>query len=162
MLSVSGQCESGDPDCPCCDHAYDAGRTWVTLDLISKFSLPCGWDIEEALENPLTQSWHRDHVLPVLKHIRDTGEHEITSYPLRQAALASAILQYAPWGPKARCGAAWACIRVGMDYHGWVLNGSRYADEFLLPEEDLFVRYSDMLELNYLLVNAYEYRPQGH
>ena len=155
MPFLLGQCRSTDDDCPCCDHNYDAGRTDVTIEFVEKVALPHGWSLTEALANPLDQDWHETHVLGTLEEMRRLGESERLNYPLRQAALAEAFLDHAPWALHTRFGVAWASIRVGMRYHGWRPNYSQASIQFLDPAPDLFEQYSGTLALSDLLTRGF-------
>jgi hypothetical protein len=150
-----GQCISDDPDCPCCDHAYDAGRTRATITLMKRVTMPHDWSVKEARKIPLSQQWHVDHFLPLNSQIRGLTKSEAENYPLRQAALAAAVIEHAPWSERTRFGAAWGLIRVGMRYHGWVASSNPEAAQLLLPEPDFFIQQSGMMELSGIITKAY-------
>lgn len=154
-LFVLGQCDAEDPDCPCCDHAYDAGRTEATIKLMKRVRMPHGWSIRQARKEPLSQQWHVTHFLPLREQIRGLTETEEENYPLRQAALAAAVLEHAPWSPTTRFGAAWGLIRVGMHYHGWRGVPTEEGERLFAPAADLFEQVSGLMELSELIAGAY-------
>lgn len=162
-MLVLEHCDAPDPSaCNCCDHAYDAGRFFATTWLARNMRMPWGWSLDEALQSPPSQSWMDEHFIPTQRSILDTGSPRWQNYPIRQAALALAVIHHGPWSIAGRKGAAWATVRAGMKYHHWRLNPSTAETWPLVePDEHFWETYDDLRVLAELLDRAYYYVPHA-
>ncbi len=159
MPIVLGQCASSEDDgCPCCDHSYDAGRLDSSVVLVATVRMPHQWSVAEAVAHPVSQPWLEEHFLHQREVMRGWGESEERNYPLRQAALAVAVLENAPWSEPTRRGVAWATTRLGMRVHGWTPAWNLATCEFLDPKPSLFEDHAGLLAFSALLGAAYEYK----
>lgn len=162
-MLVLEHCDANDPsECNCCDHAYDAGRFFATIWLARNMRMPWNWSLDEALEFPVTQPWLREHFLPTQQSILGTASPRWQNYPIRQAALALAVVQHGAWSISGRRGAAWALMRAGMKYHHWRLKpNAPDAWQLVEPDEHFWDTYDDLRVLAELLDRAYDYVPQA-